>query len=98
MQPGQQCFFYHSSCKTPAIVGIMEVTKAPYPDDTQFDSNSKYYDPKSDRENPRWYRVDVTLVRRLHAKKKNLHSSKDQHGKRSDVIVAQMAVFKLLID
>lgn len=65
MQPGQQCFFYHSACKTPAIVGIMEVTKAPYPDDTQFDSNSKYYDPKNDRENPRWYRVDVKLVRKF---------------------------------
>jgi predicted RNA-binding protein with PUA-like domain len=62
MRPGQLCFFYHSNCKTPGIVGIMEITAAAYPDHTQFDANSKYFDPKSSATDPKWSMVDVQLV------------------------------------
>lgn len=65
MQPGDQVFFYHSNCKPPGIVGIAEVVKPGYPDHTAFEPTSKYYDPKSDPEKPRWYMVDVKFVRRL---------------------------------
>ncbi|AOE48878.1 EVE domain-containing protein [Kangiella sediminilitoris] len=65
MKVGDQVFFYHSNCKPPAIVGIMEVTKEGYPDHTAFDPDEKYYDPKSNPDNPRWYMVDVKHVRDL---------------------------------
>jgi predicted RNA-binding protein with PUA-like domain len=62
MQLGDRAFFYHSSCAEPGIAGICEVTKAAYPDETQFDAGGKYYDPKSTPDNPRWLNVDVKLV------------------------------------
>ncbi len=62
MRIGDQVFFYHSSCKHPGIVGIAEVCKLAYPDTTQFDSNSKYFDPKATSEIPRWFNVDVRFV------------------------------------
>ncbi len=62
MRIGDQVFFYHSSCKHPGIVGIAEVFKLAYPDTTQFDSNSKYFDPKATSEIPRWFNVDVRFV------------------------------------
>ena len=58
-------FFYHSNCDEPGIVGIMEVAKEGYPDHTAFDPQSKYFDPKSDPENPRWIMVDVRYKRKL---------------------------------
>ena len=66
MRVGDEVFFYHSSCKEPGIVGICRVASAPYPDPTQFDPESKYYDPKSSKDNPRWILVDVEFVRKLH--------------------------------
>ena len=65
MKKGDLIFFYHSNCKVPGIVGIAEVVKAGYPDHTAFDPKAKYYDPKSDRDNPRWYMVDVKFKRKL---------------------------------
>ena len=62
MRIGDQVFFYHSSCKQPGIVGMAEVCKPAYPDATQFDSNSKYFDQKATSECPRWFNVDVKLV------------------------------------
>jgi predicted RNA-binding protein with PUA-like domain len=62
MQRGDRVFFYHSSCPQPGIAGIAEVASAPYPDPTQFDPGSPYYDPKSRRERPRWYLVDVRAL------------------------------------
>lgn len=59
MKKGDLAFFYHSNCKTPGIVGIVEVVQEGYPDFTAFDPESKYYDPKSNSENPRWFMVDV---------------------------------------
>ncbi|HYD97555.1 MAG TPA: EVE domain-containing protein [Noviherbaspirillum sp.] len=62
MRVGDGVLFYHSSCDDPGIAGIAEVASTPYPDDTQFDPESQYYDPKSTRENPRWMLVDVRAV------------------------------------
>ena len=65
MRIGDEVFFYHSNCKEPGIVGISRVVSKPYPDPTQFDPESRYYDPKSSQENPRWILVDVEFVRKL---------------------------------
>jgi predicted RNA-binding protein with PUA-like domain len=64
MQIGDQAFFYHSSCKIPAIVGLMKIVSAAYPDPTQFDPNSVHYDEKSREEEPRWLLVDVAYERK----------------------------------
>jgi hypothetical protein len=56
--------FYHSSCAQPGIVGLGEVASAPYPDATQFDADSKYFDPKASLEAPRWQLVDVRVTRK----------------------------------
>ena len=61
MKVGDQVLFYHSSCKVPGVVGIAEVVREGYPDNTAWDKKSDYYDPKSSSENPRWYRVDIQL-------------------------------------
>ncbi|MEJ2061144.1 MAG: EVE domain-containing protein [Gammaproteobacteria bacterium] len=65
MKKGDQVFFYHSNCDEPGIVGIMTVAREGYPDPTAFDPETKYYDPKSDPDNPRWYLVDVRFKRKL---------------------------------
>ncbi|MEN8106913.1 MAG: EVE domain-containing protein [Pseudomonadota bacterium] len=65
MQKGDLAFFYHSNCKEPGIAGIMKIARAGYPDFTAFDPTEKYYDPKSDPGNPRWYMVDVSYVKKL---------------------------------
>jgi predicted RNA-binding protein with PUA-like domain len=62
---GDYCFLYHSSCPTPAIVGIVEVVREAYPDLTALDPNNHHYDPMSTRENPRWYMVDVKLKQKF---------------------------------
>ena len=64
MQVGDRAFFYHSSCPEPGIAGIVEISRLAYPDATQFDPKSAYYDPKSTRDAPRWVNVDVKLVRK----------------------------------
>ena len=64
MKVGDGVLFYHSSCPQPGIAGIAEVASAAYPDDTQFDPKSHYYDPKSKPEEPRWQMVDVKAVRK----------------------------------
>ena len=65
MKKGDLVFFYHSNCPEPGIVGIMKVVREGYPDHTAFDPDQKYYDPRSDPDNPRWYMVDVRHVRDL---------------------------------
>jgi len=65
MKKGDLVFFYHSNCKEPGIVGIMQVVKEGYPDHTAFDPEAKYFDPKSDPDNPRWFMVDVKHKRKL---------------------------------
>ena len=63
MKVGDQAFFYHSNCEVPGIVGLIEIVRAGYPDHTAFDAASKYFDPKSDPDNPRWFMVDVKYLR-----------------------------------
>lgn len=65
MQIGDLCFFYHSNCKQPGIVGVAEVVSDSYPDPTAFDPEEKHYDPKSDPDNPRWFLVDMKFIRDL---------------------------------
>jgi len=62
MRVGDRAFFYHSSCPEPGIAGIVEVSALAYPDATQFDRKSPYFDPKATREEPRWFNVEVKLV------------------------------------
>ena len=62
MRIGDRAFFYHSSCPDPGVAGIVEISRLAYPDPTQFDPKSPYYDAKSTRETPRWVHVDVKLV------------------------------------
>jgi predicted RNA-binding protein with PUA-like domain len=65
MRAGDQAFFYHSSCEVPGIAGIVEITKAGYPDPTAFDRRHAHYDPESVRANPRWFMMDIRLERKL---------------------------------
>ena len=62
MKKGDKVFFYNSNCKPPGIVGLMQVIDLNISDPTQFDKNSKYYDPKSKPENPRWDCVKVKYI------------------------------------
>ena len=62
MRVGDGVLFYHSSCAEPGIVGIAQVASTPYPDPTQFDRKSPYYDAASKPESPRWLLVDVTVL------------------------------------
>jgi len=64
MQVGDGVLFYHSNCETPGIAGICEVSSLAYPDRLQFIAGHKYYDPKATLETPRWFNVDVKLVRK----------------------------------
>jgi len=64
MRVGDGVLFYHSNCAEPGVVGVAEVSKLAYPDQTQFDSKNKYFDPKATPEVPRWFNVDVKLVRK----------------------------------
>jgi predicted RNA-binding protein with PUA-like domain len=62
---GDKVFIYHSSCKEVGVAGIAEVVKESYPDPTQFDPESKYFDEKATQENPRWFHVDVKFVEKF---------------------------------
>lgn len=65
IQEGDRVLFYHSACKEPAVVGTAVVSRPGYADSHAFDKRSKYYDAKSDPENPRWYMVDVKLEKKF---------------------------------
>lgn len=65
MKEGDLAFLYHSSCEQPGIYGLMQIATKSYPDPTQFDKKSPYYDAKSTREEPRWWLVDVKYQRHL---------------------------------
>ncbi len=65
IKPGDHAFFYHSNADPSAVVGIVEVVRAGYPDATAFDRKSDYYDESSTRENPRWFQVDVRAIDKL---------------------------------
>ena len=67
MRVGDGVLFYHSSCEVPGIYGLAEVSSTSYPDDTQFQKKSPYFDPKAKKEEPRWMLVDVKLDRKTRA-------------------------------
>jgi predicted RNA-binding protein with PUA-like domain len=62
MRVGDEVLFYHSNAKPPGVAGLARIESGPYPDPFAFQEESKYYDPKSVRENPRWFMVDVAFV------------------------------------
>jgi predicted RNA-binding protein with PUA-like domain len=64
MSVGDRVLFYHSSCPEPGIAGLAEVVSKAYPDKTQFERKSPYFDPKSKKESPRWFNVDVRALRK----------------------------------
>jgi predicted RNA-binding protein with PUA-like domain len=65
MQVDDGVLFYHSNCKEPGIAGIAKVSSTAYPDATQFNKKSKYFDAKATQEIPRWFNVDVQLVKKI---------------------------------
>lgn len=65
MKKGDKVLFYHSSCPEPGVVGVAKVVKEAYPDFTAFDPESKYFDPKSSPEKPRWFMVDIQFQKKL---------------------------------
>jgi predicted RNA-binding protein with PUA-like domain len=108
MKPGDGVLFYHSNCSPPGIVGIAAVASAPYPDPTQFDASSDYYDPKATREEPRWFLVDVAFERKLdriipldeiraHADELGDEFALIKRGSRLSVMPVSSAQWKLLL-
>jgi predicted RNA-binding protein with PUA-like domain len=65
MTVGDGVLFYHYKCKEPGVAGIAKVSSVAYPDAKQFERNSKYFDPKATQETPRWFNVDVQLVKKI---------------------------------
>lgn len=63
MKRGDEAFFYHSSCPEPGIAGVVTITREAFPDPSQFDRKSEYYDEASTEEKPRWYAVEIELKR-----------------------------------
>ena len=108
MQVGDGVLFYHSSCAVPGIVGIARVASVAYPDPTQFDRRSDYFDAKSTREEPRWSLVDVAFERKLkraipleevkqHADALGEGFALTQRGSRLSVSPVTAAQWKLLL-
>lgn len=108
MQVGDGVLFYHSSCAVPAIVGVAKVASVAYPDPTQFDPKSDYFDAKSTREEPRWSLVDVAFERKLkraipleeikqHADALGEGFALTQRGSRLSVSPVTAAQWKLLL-
>jgi predicted RNA-binding protein with PUA-like domain len=65
MRKGDRAFFYHSSVHPPGIVGMLEIVREAYPDATQFDAGSEYFDPAARRAAPRWDQVDVKFLEKF---------------------------------
>ena len=108
MQPGDGVFFYHSSTDVPGIYGVAEVASMAYPDPTQFQKKSKYFDEKSTQEQPRWDLVDVKFVRKLrrgipldeirtHADRLGEDFALIRRGTRLSVLPVTAAQWKLLL-
>ena len=107
MAKGDKVFFYHSNCKPPGVVGLMEVIDLNIVDPTQFEKGSKYFDPKSDPTNPRW---DCVKVKYLYKSKeiRSLHELKIlfnedellvvKKGNRLSIIPIKNRVAKLILE
>ena len=108
MKPGDGVLFYHSNCTPPGIVGTATVASLPYPDPTQFDKASHYFDPKATPEEPRWFLVDVAFERKLgriipldeiraHADELGDEFALVKRGSRLSVMPVSAAQWKLLL-
>jgi len=105
MKRGDRAFFYHSSCPEPGIAGIVEVSALAYPDTTQFDRKSPYFDAKATRDAPRWFNVDVKFVEktrliplpelRAHPQLKNLITLK--RGNRLSITPVDAADWEFIV-
>jgi predicted RNA-binding protein with PUA-like domain len=106
MSVGDGVFFYHSSCPEPGIAGLATVARQAYPDRTQFDAGSSYFDPKASLENPRWMNVDVRIVRktrlvgldelRAHPELASMRTL--QKGNRLSITPVDPAEWKFIVD
>ena len=65
MKKGDLVLYYHSNAKPMGVAGVAKVVRESYPDHTQFDKKSKYFDPKATTDNPRWFMVDIQLVKKF---------------------------------
>lgn len=108
MQVGDGVLIYHSSCEVPGMAGTATVACAAYPDPTQFDRKSDYFDPKSTQEEPRWQMVDVTFERKFkrvvpleeikqHAAKLGEEFALIRRGSRLSVLPVTAAQWKILL-
>jgi predicted RNA-binding protein with PUA-like domain len=105
MRIGDRAFFYHSSCPLPGIAGVVEVSALAYPDSTQFDRKSPYFDPKATRMAPRWFNVDVKLVEKtrlislaeLRAQPKLANLRTLQRGNRLSITPVAPADWKFIV-
>ena len=86
MKKGDLVFFYHSNCDEPGIYGIAKVAKEAYPDETAFQRGHDHYDPKSKRDAPQWYVVDVSFVRKF-AQPVTLETLKRHHDQLSQMLI-----------
>ena len=107
MKKGDKVFFYHSNCKPPGIVGLMEVIDLKIIDPTQFDKDSKYFDPKSTSGNPRWDCVKVKYISKSDKilslpELKNLFSGDEllvvKKGNRLSIVPIKSEVAKKLLE
>lgn len=87
MKKGDLAFFYHSNAKPSGIAGVMEVVREAYPDPTQFDPKDGHYDPRSKKDAPTWFQVDVRFV-------KALSEVISLDALRADPALENMALFK----
>lgn len=87
MQIGDRAFFYYSNVKPPVIAGEMEICSESYPDPTQFDPESKYFDEKSSESDPRWQLVDVKFVRKF-------ENPVTRDEMKEDPLLSEMQLFK----
>ncbi|MGY3263929.1 EVE domain-containing protein [Lysobacter sp. HA35] len=108
MRVGDGVLFYHSNCSPPGIVGVATVATNAYPDPTQFERKSHYFDPKATQEEPRWFNVDVSFERklsriipldeiRLHAEELGEEFELIRRGSRLSVLPVSAAQWKLLL-
>ena len=86
MKKGDLLFFYHSNCEVPGIYGIGKISREAYPDETAFQRGHVHYDPKSRREAPTWYVVDVSFVREF-AQPVSLETLKAHHDRLPEMLI-----------
>jgi len=106
MKVGDKVFFYHSNCAVPGIAGLAEVATLAYPDRTQFDPKSHYFDPKATPETPRWFNVDVRIVRKtrlvsldeLRTHPELEHMRVLQRGNRLSITMVDPAEWKFIVE